>query len=82
MKKLTKDIFIGLPLTSKLKSDNDYFHTITYKTKKGFVKNSAMILQLKIFDRKRLMGKIAMLSKEQFEAVLDKAKKLLIPLQM
>jgi hypothetical protein len=34
IKKLTSNIFVGLPLTSTLKN-NDYFHTIEYNTKKG-----------------------------------------------
>lgn len=78
IKKLTSNIFVGLPLTSTLKH-NDYFHTIEYNTKKGLVKNSAMILQLKTFDKKRLMTRIGMLNKNDFTEVLSKVSMLFIP---
>lgn len=42
VKRLTYNIFIGVPLTSSLKT-NDYFHQFVYKTKKGDIENSAMI---------------------------------------
>ena len=78
IKKLTSNIFFGVPLTSTLKN-NDYFHTIEYKTKKGLMKNSAMILQLKAFDKKRLMSRIGMLNKNSFNEILEKIYKLFIP---
>jgi mRNA interferase MazF len=78
IKKLTSNIFVGLPLTSTLKN-NDYFHTIEYNTKKGIIKNSAMILQLKTFDKKRLMTRIGMLNKSDFNEVLEKVSMLFIP---
>ncbi len=79
IKRLTKDIFIGIPLTSQFKNDNDYFHMISYESKKGIKQNCAMLLQLKSFDRKRLMGKIATLSKDQFNIILKKIERLIIP---
>jgi len=79
VKKLTRDLFVGIPLTSHIKQSNDYFHLITYKTKKGIRQSSAMILQLRTYDKKRLMGKIATLEKRQFEEVLKKAGNFFIP---
>jgi pseudaminic acid cytidylyltransferase len=79
IKKLTFNLFIGIPLTSKLKEDNDYFHTISYRTKKGIIENSTMLLQIKSFDKKRLMGKIGTLEEKQFSEVLKKLNKLFIP---
>lgn len=78
VKRLTADIFIGVPLTSSLKS-NDYFHQFRYNTKKGELINSAMILQLKTFDKKRLMTRIGMINKNDFELVLEKISRLFIP---
>ncbi len=78
VKKMTSDIFIGLPLTSTLK-ENDYFYKFTYSTKKGLVENSAMILQIKTFDKKRLMSRIGMISKNDFENILNKISELFIP---
>jgi len=78
IRKLTKNIFIGVPLTSTLKND-DYFHKFEYKTKKGLKENSAMILQLKTFDKKRLMGRIGMINKDDFAIILEKIRNLFIP---
>jgi mRNA-degrading endonuclease toxin of MazEF toxin-antitoxin module len=81
IRKLTHNLFIGVPLTSSLKDDNDYFHTFEFNTKKGVSKNSAMILQLKSFDKKRLMGKIGTINKENFNEILEKIRELFIPLK-
>jgi mRNA interferase MazF len=81
VRKLTHDLFIGIPLTSSLKEDNDYFYTFEFNTKKGLSKNSAMILQLKSFDKKRLMGKIGTINKESFNEILERIRMLFIPLK-
>ncbi|QKF80764.1 type II toxin-antitoxin system PemK/MazF family toxin [Halarcobacter ebronensis] len=78
VRKLTKDIFVGLPLTSTLK-ENDYFHQFSYNTKKGLVENSAMILQLKTFDKNRLMTRIGMINKIDFAKINEKISRLFIP---
>jgi len=79
IRKINSNLFIGVPLTSQIKGDNDYFHKILFTTKKGISTNSAMILQLKSFDKKRLMGKIGTLDKKQFNKVIEKTKELFIP---
>jgi len=78
IRKLTSHIFIGIPLTSTIK-DNDYFHSFEYDTKRGKFSSTAMILQLKTFDKKRLMTRIGMLNKVDFEKVVEKTKNLFIP---
>ncbi len=82
IKKLTYNLFIGVPLTSVVKEDNDYFHSFEFlnKQKNSVSKNSAMILQLKSFDKKRLMGRIGMISKEDYNIIIEKIRKLFIPL--
>lgn len=48
IRRLTKDLFIGIPITTTLK-DNDYFHQFSYTNKtRGIIENSAMILQLRV----------------------------------
>jgi len=79
IRKLTHDLFIGIPLTSTLK-DNDYFHSFEYTNKSnGLTKNSAMILQVRTFSIKRLMNKTGVISKEDFEVVIEKSKGLFSP---
>ncbi|NQY22505.1 MAG: type II toxin-antitoxin system PemK/MazF family toxin [Campylobacteraceae bacterium] len=77
--KLTNDLFIGVPLTSTIKS-NDYFHSFKYKNKQnGEVLNSAMILQIKVFSIKRLMNKIGMINKDDFAEIVVKLKNIISP---
>ena len=79
IRKLTHDLFIGIPLTSTIK-DNDYFHSFSYVNKSnGLTHNSAMILQLRTFSIKRLMNKTGVINKEDFEVVIKKSKGLFSP---
>ena len=78
VRKLTSRIFFGVPLTSTIK-DNDYFHSFSYTNKKGTKTNSAMLLQLKTFDKKRLMGRIGMIDKDNFMRIKQKISNLFIP---
>ena len=49
IKKLTKELFLGIPLTSSIREDSDYFHPFVYhNSANGEVKNTALILQMKV----------------------------------
>jgi mRNA interferase MazF len=79
IRKLTSDLFLGVPTTTKTKS-NDYFHKFNYNSKKdGLIEVSAMIIQVKVFSIKRLMNKIGMINKNDFEIIIEKSKKLFGP---
>ena len=79
IRKLTKDLFIGIPTTTKLKTD-DYFHQFKYKSKKdGEIEVSAMILQFKVFSVQRLTNRIGMINKDDFDKILEKSRKLFAP---
>ncbi len=76
IRKLTHDLFIGIPLTSTIKN-NDYFHSFEYNNKSnGLTENSAMILQVRAYSVKRLMNKTGVVNKEDFELIIEKSKKL------
>lgn len=47
--------------------------------KKEIIENSAMILQLRTFDKNRLMTRIGMINKEDFEKINQKIRRLFIP---
>ena len=80
IRQLTSDLFIGIPLTSTIK-DNDYFHSFKYINKSnGLTENSAMILQFRTFSIKRLMNKTGVISKKDFEKVIEKSKRLFSPI--
>lgn len=78
IRQLTGDLFLGVPLTSTLKND-DYFHKFAFETKKGIIENSAMILQLRTFSKKRITDKIGKISIDEFKKIQDKIVKMIIP---
>ena len=66
-RKLNKDFFLGIPLTSKLKNNKFYFE-IDLKNKK-----SALVLsQIRTFDSKRLSYKTGNINKKVFEKIENK----------
>lgn len=80
IRQLTSDLFIGVPTTTSIKDDSDYFHEITYKDDlKRDISSSAMILQQKVFSKKRLLNKIGKIDFENFEKIKEKLKKLIDP---
>ena len=78
VRQLTSDLFLGIPLTSTLKN-NDYFHQFQFNTKKGTIENSAMILQLRTFSKKRITDKIGKINIEDFKKIQDKLVEMIIP---
>jgi mRNA interferase MazF len=79
IRRLTKDLFIGIPITTTLK-DNDYFHQFSYTNKtRGIIENSAMILQLRTYSVKRVLNKIGKINTEDFKKIIEKTKMILTP---
>jgi len=81
IKQLSKDLFIGIPTTTAQKEDNDYYHNINYiNNKNEMINSSAMILQIRVFSKKRLTSKLGKISKDDFEKIQEKMLKVLFPL--
>lgn len=78
VRQLTSDLFIGIPLTTTIKN-NDYFHSLEFNTKKGISKNSAMILQLRTFSKKRITDKIGKINVDTFKEIQEKLVKMIVP---
>ena len=66
-RRFTRDIFLGIPLTTKIK---DYV-PFRVRCTVDDVANDALILQMRVFDRRRLLRKIGVLPKETFTILLD-----------
>ncbi len=81
IRQLTSDLFIGIPTTTSDKQDNDYFHNIVYvdKNTKVGVNSIAMLLQMKVFSKKRLFNKLGTVSKNEFTMIIDKLKGMIDP---
>jgi mRNA interferase MazF len=78
VRQLTSDLFIGIPITTALK-DDDYFHLFEFNTKKGISKNSAMILQLRTYSKKRITDKIGKINIDDFKKIQDKLIRMIVP---
>ena len=70
IKKFNREIFLGVPLSTKLK-DNKYYVPISVK---GEIV-SAMTSQLRVFSSKRIWNKLAELDESDFFRVLDEVGK-------
>ena len=73
LKKFNNEIFLGVPLSTKLK-DNKYYVQITVKEKIV----SALTSQVRVFSSKRIWNKLAELDKGDFKVVLEEIKKFFI----
>jgi len=63
-KKLNADLFLGIPLTSKLK-EGSWYVPVIYNEKEG----RAILNQIRTLDRKRLIKRVGTLSEEHFIAI-------------
>jgi len=72
IKKFNKHIFLGAPLTTKIK-DNPYYHKIHFKN----IDQSVMISQIRVWDCRRFTHKIGKLSDKQFKGIKGKLKDIL-----
>ena len=75
VKKFNKHLFLGIPLSSKLKLGY-FFHNITFKKRV----NTALLLQSKTFDSKRIKYRLATLSENQFNKLVGKYCEVVTPL--
>lgn len=72
LKKFSRDIFLGIPLSSKIKSGKFYhFLEVNQKT------SCAILSQIRVFDGKRLNGKIKELPEEELENLKEKVRRLI-----
>lgn len=72
IRKFTRDIFWGVPLTTKIKQVP--FRKVFVLNR---IRNDLLILQMRAYDRKRLIRKIAVVPKQEFAKITDFVKSLL-----
>lgn len=66
VRKFTRSIFWGIPLTTRIKSDN-----FRIRLNLHGMENDLLVLQMRAYDRKRLMRKISMMSEQDFEKITN-----------
>lgn len=74
LKKITNQMFIGIPLSSQLK-DGDWFFKFEFNIKDKISLNIAILPQIRMFSSKRLLNKIGVMKIKDFEKMKDKIKK-------
>lgn len=72
IKKFTRDVFWGVPLTTKTKDINFRLRFNLEGTE-----NDLLILQMRVYDRKRLIRKIGVMPKDDFSKLINVIKNLL-----
>jgi len=73
IKKFNREIFLGIPMSTKLK-DNKYYVPVTVKQETV----SVMISQIRVFSSKRIWNKLAELDEGDFYRVLGEVGKLFV----
>jgi len=71
IKIFNKNLFFGVPLTSKKKTGS-FFYDIIYTHKGREYNSTAILAQAKVFDRKRCLYTKGMIKKEYFEVLKEK----------
>ncbi len=80
IRQLTNDLFVGVPTTTTIKKDNDYFHKVSYvDVSDKNISSTAMLLQFKTFSKKRVLSKLGMVNKKEFKMITDKLKRIIDP---
>ena len=73
LKKITNQMFLGIPLSSQLKK-GDWFFEFEFNTKDDVSRNIAIIPQIKMFSSRRLLNKIGVIKTKDFEILKQKVK--------
>lgn len=73
VKKFSREMFLGVPMSTKLK-DNKYYIPVTVKNRTV----SVMTSQVRVFSSKRIWNKLAELDHGDFSRVLEELKKFFV----
>ena len=72
VKRFSRNMFFGVPLSTKIKDGNFFFEFELLGAK-----SNALLVQCRLLDSKRLENKIGMIKKDDFEKLKIKLKELL-----
>ena len=76
IKGFNKNMFFGIPLSTKMK-EGKFYYKFQFQKKDELVKNIALLSQMRLFSTKRLLNKIGVISKEDFESLKNEFKSLI-----
>lgn len=72
LRKYSKNIFLGIPLSTKLK-EGSFFFEFSLNNERS----NALLVQARVYDAKRLENKIGMIGVEEFEQLKLKVRELM-----
>ena len=73
VRKFNSNIFLGIPLTTKIK-ENRYYHQISFKE----TKQCAMLSQIRVWESRRLMDKMGKISWDEFDEIRKKLSDIIL----
>lgn len=65
LKRLSREMFIGIPLSSQIKSGS-FYHTVRFYKNGVETINNAIVAQIRLFSARRLLNKIGMIHQNEF----------------
>lgn len=75
-KKFNKNMFFGIPLSTQIKEGRFYYY-FEFKKGRTISKNIALLSQLKLYSSNRLLNKIGVINKNDFENIKKKFMELI-----
>ena len=76
IKGFNKNMFFGIPLSTKIK-EGKFYYKFLFQKKDKLVENIALLSQMRLFSTKRLLNKIGVILKENFESLKNEFKSLI-----
>ncbi len=76
VKGFNKNMFFGIPLSTKIK-EGKFYYRFKFNKKDEAIENIALLSQMRLFSTKRLLNKIGMMNIDDFENMKNKFKDLI-----
>ena len=76
IKGFNKNMFFGIPLSTKMK-EGKFYYKFRFQKKDELVENIALLSQMRLFSTKRLLNKIGVISKKDFIKMKNEFKSLI-----
>lgn len=73
LKKFNKNMFFGIPLSTQLK-EGKFYYQFEFQKNYFLSKNIALLSQMKLYSSNRLLNKIGVMNKDDFENMKDRLK--------
>ncbi len=73
LKKFNKNMFFGIPLSTQLK-EGVFYYQFEFQKNHTLSKNIALLSQMKLYSSNRLLNKIGVMNKDDFENMKDRLK--------